>query len=220
MSKKTLLLVGLLALAVGVTAIICYDSIHSQGVTIAAGIFFVAVGIINLIAFGSHKDGKGMRRAMMQLGNAGAIIFGICLLVFRAQLNSLVQWVFGIALCLCALWLVFVILMGIRPRVPMWTLLFPLAMGGCAAYTLMQPAPAEDQRIVLATGIGLCIMGAGSLAMSVAASVAGRAQEKLAEKAEEHKGKPADSPEEKPADSQEDKPAEKTEEKPTSANFE
>ena len=181
MNSKTLTLVGLLSLAAGIMAIICYNSIRSDGVTIVAGIFFVAVGIINLLAIGTRKDEKPGRRVMTQVANAGAIIFGICLLVFKAQLSPLVQWVFGITTALCAVWMLLIILFGLRPmRVPMWTLVFPLALAGCSVYTLLQNAPVRDDRIVLATGIALCVFGLGSLALAIIRSAARKA---LADKA-------------------------------------
>lgn len=190
MNAKTLTLIGLLALVTGVAAIITYQSINSEGVTIVAGIFFVVVGIINLIVFGTRKDEKPGRRVMAQLANAGAIIFGICLLVFRVQLSPLVQWVFGISTALCAIWLTLIILFGLKPaRVPMWTLFFPLALAGCAVYTLLQSAPVRDDRIVLATGIALCIFSLGSLALAIVLSVA---KKTLEQKTEE---KPAAAPE-------------------------
>lgn len=183
MNSKTLTLVGLLSLAAGVMAIICYNSIRSEGVTIVAGLFFVAVGIVNLIAFGPRKDEKPGRRVMAQLANAGAIIFGICLLVFKAQLSPLVQWVFGISTALCAVWMLLIILFGLRPmRVPMWTLVFPVALAGCAVYTLLQKAPVRDDRIVLATGIALCLFGLGSLALAIVRSAVRKA---LSDKASE-----------------------------------
>lgn len=173
MNAKTLSLMGLLALVAGVTAIIAYKSINSEGVTIVAGIFFVAVGIINLLIFGTRRDEKAGRRVMAQLANAGAIIFGICLLVFRIQLSPLVQWVFGISTALCALWLTLIIIFGLKPaRVPLWSLLFPLAMAGCAVYVLLQSAPVRDERIVLVTGIALCIFSLGSFALAIVLSVA------------------------------------------------
>lgn len=191
MNSKTLSIMGLLSLAAGIMAIICYSSIKSEGVTIVAGIFFVAVGIINFIALGARKDDKPAHRVMAQVGNAGAIIFGICLLVFKAQLSPLVQWVFGISTALCAVWLLLIILFGLRPmRVPMWTTLFPLALAGCAVYTLLQRAPVRDDRIVLATGIALCVFGLGSLALAIIRSAAHKALADKArqdEKAETHK---------------------------------
>lgn len=148
-----------------------------------AGLFFVAVGIVNLIAFGPRKDEKPGRRVMAQLANAGAIIFGICLLVFKAQLSPLVQWVFGISTALCAVWMLLIILFGLRPmRVPMWTLVFPVALAGCAVYTLLQKAPVRDDRIVLATGIALCLFGLGSLALAIVRSAVRKA---LSDKASE-----------------------------------
>lgn len=183
MNTKTLSFVGLLSLAAGIMAIICFNAIKSEGVTIVAGIFFVAVGIVNLIAFGARKDEKPGRRVMAQLANAGAIIFGICLLVFKAQLSPLVQWVFGISTALCAVWMLLIILFGLRPmRVPMWTLVFPVALAGCAVYTLLQKAPVRDDRIVLATGIALCLFGLGSLALAIVRSAARKA---LSDKASE-----------------------------------
>ena len=186
MNTKTLSLMGLLSLAAGIMAIICYEDIKSEGVTIVAGIFFVVVGIVNLISFGARKDEKPGRRVMAQMANAGAIIFGICLLVFKAQLSPLVQWVFGISTALCAVWLLLIILFGLRPmRVPMWTLVFPVALAGCAVYILLQDGGAQDggvtqSRIMLATGIALCLFGLGSLALAIIRSASNKA---LADKA-------------------------------------
>lgn len=182
MNTKTLSLVGLLSLAAGVMAIICYNSIKPEGVTIVAGIFFVAVGIINLMAFGSRKEEHAGRRVMTQLANAGAIIFGICLLVFKVQLSSLVQWVFGISTALCAVWMALIIFFGLKPvRVPMWTLVFPAALAGCSAYTLLQ-SQAHENRVVLATGIALCLFGVGLLSLAIIRSTAHKA---LADKGRE-----------------------------------
>lgn len=197
MNSKTLSIVGLLSLAAGIMAIICYDSIKSEGVTIVAGIFFVAVGLVNLLAFGTRKDEKAGRRVMAQIGNAGAIIFGICLLVFKVQLSPLVQWVFGISTALCAVWMALIIFFGLRPmRVPLWTLVFPVALAGCSVYTLLQKAPVRDDRIVLATGIALCVFGLGALTMAVIRSASRKALADKAqadEKAEENKEiEPAD----------------------------
>lgn len=160
MKGKSLSAIGLIALIAGALLIIFYEYITSAKVVLTGGILFVGVGVSNLIVFGQNtKESRGVARLFNQIANAAAIVLGICMLVFRDTFLPLVPFIFGLLVAVCSLWQFFLLAVGTRPyQMPAWQYLFPVLLAADAVYIFMQKLT-DERVIVLATGIGIALMG-------------------------------------------------------------
>ncbi len=166
MKGKTLSALGLVVLAVGVALIFFCTVVNSGNIVIGAGVAFTVIGVINLILIASSRKGGSLARVFTQVANGGAIILGICMLVFTTTFTPLVPFVFGIVAAVCALWQFFVLAMGTEPyRLPGWLYVFPLAITGLAVWIFIaRPKLGDDESLLtLLTGCSLALTGLGSI---------------------------------------------------------
>lgn len=166
MKGKTLSALGLVLLAVGVALMIFYTVVNSGNIVIGAGIAFAAVGLVNLILIASSHKGGTLPRLFTQITNGGAIILGICMLVFTSIFTPIVPFIFGIVAAVCALWQFFMLAVGTRPyQLPGWLYIFPLVITGLAVWIFVsRPRPGSDESLLtLLTGCSLALAGLGSI---------------------------------------------------------
>lgn len=163
MRAKSLILTAIVALVAGVALIIANKSINSNGVVTAGGIIFIIAGLLNVFVFYSERKEKGygpLASTFGLLGNIGALILGICMLIFKSTFISLVPYIFGIITAFLACYQFFVLAIGARPAVlPAWFYLVPIILiGGSIAIFMLKPE-ADDHIIMLVSGISLAFFG-------------------------------------------------------------
>lgn len=185
MKGKTLSALGLVLLAVGVALMIFYTVVNSGNIVIGAGIAFAAVGVVNLILMASTRRVGSVARLFTQIANGGAIILGVCMLVFKPIFTPIVPFIFGIVAAVCAVWQFFMLAMGTRPyRLPGWLYIFPLVITGLAVWIFVGRANVnEDESLLtLLTGCSLALAGLGSI---IEGSILGRERRKAERAAQE-----------------------------------
>ena len=175
MKGKTLSAIGLIALIAGLAIAIFYRSITTEGVVITGGVLFMAVGVSNLIIYGSpSRQASSVARVFSQISNAAAIVLGICMLVFQSTFVPLVAFIFGLLVAVLALWQFFLLAIGTRPyQLHGWLYAFPLLLTGAAIYVFVKGSSA-GQEIMLVTGIAVAVMGVGCFCQGTALGMARR----------------------------------------------
>lgn len=217
MKGKNLIIMGLLALAAGVILIFTYRGIRSTGVVITGGVLFILSGIFNVLAAGYERRraeraggrGRGMLSATFNwLACAGAVILGVCMLIFQGTFVALIPFIFGILIAFTAFYQLYLLAYGTRPAMlPGWLYIVPVALAGAAVYLFLQKPELDDSIIMLTTGISLGVFGLATFAEGAMLGNIRRRnlkQEKEAEKntmTDTVKEASADSPTEKKAES-------------------
>lgn len=166
MKGRNLILTAAILLAAGIVLLFTYRSIRSTGVVITGGVLFILAGIFNIVAFDGARrkkdSGHGAMSALFNwLTSVGAVILGICMLIFQSTFVTIVPVMFGILVAFTAFYQLYVLAVGVRPVVlSAWFYLAPLALAGCAVYLFMQKPVETDDRIMLGTAIALTFFGA------------------------------------------------------------
>ncbi len=178
MKGKNLIIMGLPALAAGIALIITYKGISSTGVVITGGILFILAGIFNVVAAGYERRraeragsrGHGMISAAVNLlACAGAVILGVCMLIFKDTFVTLIPFIFGVLIAFSAFYQVYLLAYGTRPvMLPGWLYIVPLALAGTAVYLFLQKPEVDDTVIMLTTGIALSFFGLSTVAEGMA----------------------------------------------------
>lgn len=167
MKGKNLIITALLVLAAGIILIITRASIRSEGVVTTGGILFIVAGLLDLLIFESdrRKDGKRpLAAAFNWITSAGAVILGLCMLIFRPTFVELIPFMFGILVAFTALYQVYLLAYGARPvMLPGWLYIVPLLLAGGAVYLFTLKPMTDDHIIMLTSGIALTLFGAASL---------------------------------------------------------
>lgn len=212
---------GLLALAAGVILIFTYRGISSTGVVMTGGILFILAGIFNVLAAGYERRraeraggrGRGVISATVNwLACAGAVILGVCMLIFQSTFVALIPFIFGVLIAFSAFYQLYLLAYGTRPAMlPGWLYIVPLALAGAAVYLFLQKPELDDAVIMLTTGIALTFFGLATFAEGTMLGTIHRRNirdAKAAEKAqaEAAKAKPLDETPTAPVPA-EDKPA-------------
>lgn len=163
MKAKNLILIALVAIAAGVALIIANKSINSDGVVVAGGVLFVIAGLLNIFVFYNerkHAAGGALASSFSLIGNIGALILGICMLIFQSTFIVLVPYIFGIVVTFLACYQFYVLVIGARPaELPAWFYLVPIILIGGAIYIFMCHPKTDDHLIILSSGIALCFFG-------------------------------------------------------------
>lgn len=167
MKGKNLILIGLIALAVGVLLTLFRTSLANGGVVVAAGILFVGAGVLNMAVFlGSRdKDGKSKMGVLGTtfgwIASAAAVVLGLSMLIFKSAFVALTGFMFGVLLLFAALFQLFLLIFGTRPtRISSWFYLVPAAIIGAAVYIFVhKPATAGQGTDILVTGITFMVFG-------------------------------------------------------------
>lgn len=167
MKGKNLIITALLVLAAGIILIITRASVRSEGVVTAGGILFIVAGLLDLLVFESdrRKDGKRpLAAAFNWITSAGAVILGLCMLIFKSTFVELIPFMFGILIAFAALYQVYLLAYGSRPvMLPGWLYIAPLLLAGAAVYLFMLKPMIDDHIIMLTSGIALALFGAVAL---------------------------------------------------------
>lgn len=177
MKGKNLIFIGLPVLAAGIALIFTHQGIRSTGVVITGGILFILAGILNLLAAGHERRradrngirGHGVATATVNwLACAGAVILGVCMLIFKDTFVALIPFIFGILIAFTAFYQLYVLAYGTRPAMlPGWLYIVPPVLAGGAVYLFLQKPGADDMVIMLATGISLTFFGMAAFAEGI-----------------------------------------------------
>lgn len=166
MKGRTLIITSSLVLAVGIALLLTYQSVHAQDVVTVGAILFILAGIFNVVSFDGAKrksrEGRGaVTTTFNWLTSAGAVILGLCMLIFRSTFVNLVPVMFGILIAFMAFYQLYVLAIGIRPVIlPAWLYIAPLGLAALAVYLFMQHPIESDSSIMIITGIALTFFGA------------------------------------------------------------
>lgn len=159
MRGRTLLLIGILAAIVAGLLIFFNQTVTTERIVEIGGVIFVGAGLVNLLFF---NNGNGAARVMTSICNAAAIIFGVCMLVFRSTFEPLIPFAFGLLITICAVWQFYALAIGIRPRMlPAWLYLFPILLVIPAIYIFLR-GNVTDSHIPLITGISIAVFALGA----------------------------------------------------------
>lgn len=206
MKGRNLIFIALLAIIVGIVLILSYRSIQTHGVVITGGVLFILGGLINVIVFGHQKDrdvkagrstdGRGpLTSAINWVSSVGAVILGVCMLIFQDTFAALIPAMFGILIAFTAIYQLYVLAYGTRPvMLPGWLYIAPLALAGAAVYLFLQKPVVDDSAIMLATGISIAFFGLATLIEGIMLGSSHRATISAARKAEEASQKPEAEP--------------------------
>lgn len=193
MKARSIIYTAILAIAAGVALIFFNKNIHSEGVVITGGVLFIIAAILNLLISYSERKNNGvgpLATTFGVIGDVGALLLGICMLLFRPTFVTLVPYIFGIIVAFLACYQFFVLAIGARPAsLSVWFYLVPIILIVGAIYIFMCHAQHEDDIIMLVTGISLCFFGLFNI---IEASMIPHLRNKIAEKEEEKKLKPLD----------------------------
>lgn len=165
MKGKNLSITAILAIVAGVILIIANRSIYSTGVVITGGILFIAAGILNVFVFDnerrSDRRGRGAFASTLSLlSSIGAVVLGVCMIIFQDTFTVLVPYIFGIIVAFLACYQFYVLAIGARPTVlPVWFYFFPVLLLGAAIYIFFRRPDTDDHLITLASGIALSFFG-------------------------------------------------------------
>ena len=177
MKGRSLTIAGIFAAAIAAVLILCYKSINLMGVAITCGILFVAVGLINMIFFG-YRSGNESSKVLNLVTNAAAIVLGISMLVFRDEFRTMIAFMFGLLVAVCALWQFFVLAIGARPyQLPAWLYLFPVLLAGASVYIFINPMH-DDSILIFASGLSMAVLGVSCLIEGSILGMARRNSEK------------------------------------------
>lgn len=132
MKGKNLLLTGLLAVLLGLVLIIFRNSLADGGIVIAAGIIFVAAGLLNMSVFLGARDKQGRARmgafgtVFGWVASAAAVILGLAMLIFSGAFVALIGFMFAVLIIFAALFQMGLLLFGSRPhKLNSWFSSFP-----------------------------------------------------------------------------------------------
>lgn len=186
MKGRNLILMALIALAIGILMIIFRNALASNSVVIGCGILFILAGVANVTVFLGSRDKNGHARmgavgtAIGWLASAAAVVLGVVMVLFRTVFETMVGYMFAVLLLFGALFQFCLLLFGSRPvRLSSWFFLVPMALCGAAVYIFMQQPGRSDYAIMLTTGISLAFFGFMTLVESAAISSGNRTLRKV-----------------------------------------
>lgn len=163
MKAKNLIVTALVAIAAGVGLIIANKSINSNGVVVAGGIIFIIAGILNFFVLYSERKRQNygpLASTFSTIGNVGALVLGICMLIFQPTFVVLVPYIFGIIVAFLACYQFFVLAVGARPAtLPAWFYLVPIVLIGGSIFIFFLKPEEDDHLIILISGIALALFG-------------------------------------------------------------
>lgn len=169
MKGRNLILVSALILAIGIVLLLANQAISPLGIVIVGGILFILAGIFNVISYDgarrkadSSSSGHGsVATAFNWFTSAGAVILGLCMLIFQNTFIGLVGVMFGVLIAFMAFYQIYILAIGTRPVVlPSWLYITPVLLAGLAIFLFMQKPIDTDTRTTLVTAIALILFGA------------------------------------------------------------
>lgn len=167
MKGKNLILIGVLALAVGLLLAIFRSSLANGVVVRLAGIIFVGAGVLNMTVFLGSRDKEGRSRAgafgtaFGWIASAAAVVLGLAMLIFKGTFVGFIGFMFGVLMLFGAVFQIFLLIFGSRPtHISNWFFLVPAAIIGAAIYIfLRKPDTAGETTDLLITGITFAVFG-------------------------------------------------------------
>ena len=167
-------------MVVGLLLILFRTSLADGGVVIAAGILFVASGLLNMTVFLGSRDRKGRARmgafgtAFGWIASAAAVLLGLSMLIFSKAFVAIVGFMFAVLILFAAVFQLCVLLFGARPaKLSNWFFLVPTVLVGCAIFIFMRkPDTPGEHTIMLVTGAAFMVFGLFTIieGMSIGAS--------------------------------------------------
>lgn len=202
MRGRSLTIAGIFAGIVAAVLILFCKNINVAGVTLACGILFMSVGVLNLLFF-SYASKAESGRLLNLIANSSAVLLGICMLVFKKDFEPMVTFMLGLFVAVCALWQFFVLAIGARPfQLPAWLYLFPVLLIGGSVAIFMMRGQQDETTLMLTTGVSIAVMAVGCIFEGSALGYARRKREKetAAAATETEQASQADTPSYEPAE--------------------
>ena len=180
MKGKNLILIGLVALVVGLLLVMFRQPLSNGGFVHVAGILFLGAGVMNITFILGSRDSKGRARAgavattFGWIASAAAVLLGLSMLIFKGAFVALVGFMFAVLLLFAALFQLFLLLFGSRPtRLSNWFFLVPTALVAAAVYIFMRKPDIAGETIDMTfVGISFIVFGLFTI---IEGSVIGRA---------------------------------------------
>lgn len=171
MKVKNLLLTAIVALLAGVVLVIANRSITIDGIVTTGGILFILAGILNAFVFYTERRNVSygpLASTFSMIGNIGAVVLGVCMLLFKSTFITFVPYIFGIVLAFLACYQFFVLAIGSRPAtLPAWLYIVPLCIIGASLVVFLQRPAGDSHLIMLTVGITLIVFGVFTIVESV-----------------------------------------------------
>lgn len=176
MKGKNLFFMGLIAVALGLVLILFRDSLASGAVVKAAGILFVAAGVLNVSVFLGSRDKEGRARmgafgiAFGWIASAAAVVLGLAMLIFSEAFVAITGFMFAVLILFCALFQLFLLFFGARPvHLSMWFFLVPTVLVAAALFIfLRKPDQVGEHVVMIVTGGSFMFFGLASIVEGIA----------------------------------------------------
>lgn len=215
MKGKNLILIGLIALAVGLLLILFRNTLANGGIVLAGGVLFLVAGVLNMTVFLGSRDDKGKAKmgafgtTFGWVASAAAVVLGLSMIIFKGAFVALISFMFGVLILFAALFQIFLLIFGTRPvHISNWFFLVPTVIVGGAIYLFLHNHDASGEITdLIVTGSIFILFGVFTI---IEGSAIGQANRMLRASAETKE--PERLEEAKTADSESaDKPEAKTE---------
>lgn len=213
MKGRSLLLSAILILLAGVVLIITYKTTSTNGITIVGGVLFIVAGLLNIFSYLGEQSGKSESAAGAQptekqrvdkkykpssltsflawTASAATILLGLSMLVWTATFSVWVPALFGILVCLSALYQFYLLAIGSRPvRLPNWLFAMPVLLLIAGIYLFMQKPSHNEAVIMMVTGISFVVFSATLFVESILIGAANRKMRRESSSDDSHE--PAD----------------------------
>lgn len=192
MKGRSLLLSAILILLAGVVLIITYKTTSTHGITVVGGVLFIVAGLLNIFSFFGEQPGKKEREADQKAGvksykpsgltvflawtaSAATILLGLSMLVWTDTFSVWVPALFGILVCLAALYQFYLLAIGSRPvRLPSWLFVIPVLLLIAGVYLFMQKPGSNESVIMMTSGIAFVVFSATLFVESILLGAANR----------------------------------------------
>lgn len=219
MRTRNAIVIGIIALIIGVVMLFCNNMFGSHAIVMAGGILLLGTGLINFLATTLVTDDQGRRKTRgaayiyAMLISLVAVGVGIWVLCNPAQWIPYIPLLFGVLTAMGAIILFYEIIRGIRPaKAPGWLYIPATLTAVAATANFFLQTPSQDNVMFIVTGVAFVLFG---ISMIVCGTLTGsfnihqrREAHAAAKGAEERTEKPAEKPAEKTADKDTDKPLE------------
>ena len=188
MKGRNLFFTGLVAAAVGLILIIFRNSLANGDVVKAAGILFVAAGVLNVTVFLASRDKEGRARlgvfgtAFGWIASAAAVVLGLAMLIFSSAFVAITGFMFAVLILFCALFQMFVLFFGTRPvRLSNWYFIVPMVLVASALYIFFnKPDDIGEHVVMIVTGCAFIVFGLSTAVEGIAVGQGNRRARKVA----------------------------------------
>lgn len=178
MKGRTLSAIGAVAAVLAAVLLIFHNNINVSDVTVGCGALLILAGLANQIFSGRHSAGGTLH----SFTDWCTIVAGVCMFIFKGELEPVITFVLGLGFGLCSVWQVYVLAIGVRPhQLPAWLFLFPAALAVGTVYIFICRHSGDVPHLMLGVGVELAITAVGCLIEGSTLGMANSKDEKLRE---------------------------------------